>query len=220
MHKRTCTFISSGVTPGPIPAEADLNQKPTPDGRCRTKRCRACGMLKALNCFHRANGQSNRRRPNCKRCQAARASAGWQRKVAAGSSKLELKRCRRCSEIKPQTEFLPDNRCSGGRRREICLRCQAAAEAYRESAPLDLMTPDELIPLNSETHERRIDLGIAIAHATCPPGYRRTCEEIAAYANVSEETIRLIEEQALYKVRRRFTEVMQELGLSREEVAL
>ncbi len=47
----------------------------------------------------------------------------------------------------------------------------------------------------------RIDLGIAIAHATTMPGQTRTLQEIADYCDCSREAIRHIEEAALKKCR-------------------
>ena len=47
----------------------------------------------------------------------------------------------------------------------------------------------------------RINLGIAIAHATTMPGQVRTLQEIADYCDCSRELIRHIEEGALRKCR-------------------
>lgn len=49
----------------------------------------------------------------------------------------------------------------------------------------------------------RIDLGIAIAHATTKPGQRRSLREIAAYCDCVYANIWLIEQTALHKLRKR-----------------
>jgi hypothetical protein len=220
MHKRT--HLSSSTKARPEPRQNGPSQaEPAPVGaRCRTKRCVNCGVLKEINSFPLIRGPVNRRRPYCKRCYTERSAGGWRRRVAESDTSLQHKRCGRCEEIKPQTAFPADSRCADGRRRGLCLRCQAEVEAFREAAKVDLNAPDECLRQRSEAYEQRVDLGIAIAHATCPPGHCRTLEEIAAYADVSREAIRLIEEQALCKVRRRYAELIKELGLTEEEVAL
>lgn len=48
----------------------------------------------------------------------------------------------------------------------------------------------------------RFDLGLAIAHATCAPGVRRTQEEIAAFCECDRRTIWTIERRALQKLRK------------------
>ena len=47
-----------------------------------------------------------------------------------------------------------------------------------------------------------IDIGIAVAWATTPPGSRRTLEEIAAFCGVGKSTIYMIEVAALRKLRK------------------
>jgi hypothetical protein len=121
--------------------------------------------------------------------------------------------------MKPLKEFRPDLRCEDNRR-SVCLRCNAIAGRIHAAGDFDLETADHLLPQNSAAREQRISLGIAIAHATCAPGQRRTLDEIAAYAGASAETIRLIEEQALCKVRREFAKVLRHLDLTPEEVKL
>ena len=50
---------------------------------------------------------------------------------------------------------------------------------------------------------KRIDLGIAIAHATTMPGQRRSLAEIAAYCGCSRQNISVIEQKALRTLRRK-----------------
>ena len=47
-----------------------------------------------------------------------------------------------------------------------------------------------------------IDLGLAVSHATCPPGVRRTLEEIAAFCGCKRGTIWMIENRALGKLKK------------------
>ena len=68
---------------------------------------------------------------------------------------------------------LPDN--------TIRIVARGADKAREASAPT-LEATDDVIPQWSAVRSQRVDLGIAIAHATCPPGYCRTREEIAAVA--------------------------------------
>jgi DNA-directed RNA polymerase sigma subunit (sigma70/sigma32) len=86
--------------------------------------------------------------------------------------------------------------------------------------PGSLETPDELLGQNTSEKAQRIALGIAIAHATCPAGHSRSREEIAAYADVSVEAIRRIEQQALRKVRERVEELLREANVDLREVRL
>ncbi len=65
----------------------------------------------------------------------------------------------------------------------------------------------ELSPWEKE-REERINLGIAIAHATTMPRQRRTLAEIGLYADCSKETIRKIEFEALKKVRHRLQAIL------------
>jgi len=51
------------------------------------------------------------------------------------------------------------------------------------------------------TISERIDLGIAVAHAS-HRGKQLTCEEIASYCDCSRNTINLIEKRAVRKIRR------------------
>ena len=48
-----------------------------------------------------------------------------------------------------------------------------------------------------------IDLGLAISHATLPPGQTRTYREIAAYCGCGWQTIWEIENRAKRKLRKR-----------------
>jgi len=50
--------------------------------------------------------------------------------------------------------------------------------------------------------EHRTDLGLAIAHAACLPGQRRTLEEIASFCACRNQNIRQIEQRALRKLRK------------------
>ena len=59
----------------------------------------------------------------------------------------------------------------------------------------------------------RIDLGIAIAHATTLPGQRRTFDEIAAYCGCSRQAIQQIEIRAFNKIRSRLQEHARDWGI-------
>lgn len=50
--------------------------------------------------------------------------------------------------------------------------------------------------------KNNVTLGIAIAHATTPPGVIRTLDEIAAFCDCRKSTIHMIETEALKKLRR------------------
>jgi len=58
-----------------------------------------------------------------------------------------------------------------------------------------------------------VDLGLAISGALLPPGQRRTCVEIAAFAGCSKQNIEQLENRALKKLRSRilFSPELREL---------
>jgi hypothetical protein len=134
------------------------------------------------------------------------------RKLQRAEKARNARRCRKCRETLPIEDFTPDVRCRFGHRRD-CKRCEARLDAQRDPARDGLYLPDNLIPRYSELREERIDLGIAIAHATCPPGHCRTREEIAAYTGLSVESVRRIEVRALWKMRLRARKALEALGL-------
>jgi len=178
----------------------------------RTKICRSCGEEKALLAFHRASEGPEKHSADCRRCTLA-AKRGRNLAAPEGS-----KQCRHCREVRPMRSFAEDSRCRDGRA-SICQDCQRAVRAERvDEAPASLETRDELLGSNTAEKELRTALGIAIAHATCPPGHHRTRFEIAAYAEVSPEAIRRIELQALEKVRRQIERVLEGTDYSLGEV--
>jgi hypothetical protein len=63
-------------------------------------------------------------------------------------------------------------------------------------------------------------VGLAIAHATCPPGQQRTLDEIAAYCGCDEAVIRRIEEQALAKVLGPLRKILRKASMHVREVRL
>ena len=108
--------------------------------------------------------------------------------------------------------------------RPDCKQCvsRKAAQQWRQRHPRPMPEPvaAEGLPKSGSSKSDRVDLGIAIAHATCEPGQRRTCEEIAAYAGVSTPAIYAIEQRALGKMHRRMVQILAELELTRWEEAL
>lgn len=187
--------------PAPIPGKAFL-----------FKTCRACGEEKPLRAFYKQYGCHDRNRVDCIPCVKARTNAA--RAVRAANKARESRRCPKCRETLPITDFLEDLRCRAGHRRH-CKRCEARLDDKREREQRReaLNLPDKLIPRHSALREERIDLGIAIAHATCPPGQCRTREEIAAYTGLTLEAVRRIEVRALWKMRLRARKALEALGL-------
>ena len=59
----------------------------------------------------------------------------------------------------------------------------------------------------------RINLGIAIAHATCMPGQVRTLQDIADFADCKRQNIQQIEARALRRIRPALIQIAKELGL-------
>jgi hypothetical protein len=176
------------------------------------KTCRACGQEKPLRAFYKQYGCRERHRLDCILCVKARTNAA--RAVRDARKARESRRCPKCHETLPITDFLEDDRCRAGHRRD-CKRCEARRDEKREGDPrrAALNLPDKLIPRYSALREERIDLGIAIAHATCPPGQCRTREEIAAYTGLTLEAVRRIEVRALWKMRLRARKALEALGL-------
>lgn len=136
------------------------------------------------------------RRLECKACISAR------RRAARSQT------CQRCAKLLPLGAFRRDARCQSGRR-SVCKTCAS----FRGHRPRDLNVPDEHIPHFTTLRDRRIDLGIAIAHATCAPGECRTREEIAAYTGLTVEAVRQIELRALARMRTRAWDLLVATGL-------
>jgi hypothetical protein len=174
------------------------------------KTCRTCGEDKPLRGFYKQRGCQEPYRADCILCQKAEINAN---RRARGAAKARIsRRCRKCRESLPIGDFTADQRCRGGHRRE-CKRCEVRTEAQREQRRGKLNLPDKLIPRYSDLREQRIDLGIAIAHVTCPPGHCRSREEIAAYTGLTLEAVRRIEVRALWKMRVRARKALEALGL-------
>ncbi len=220
MHtNEPATSPEPGFTPTPAPAETERRQC---GGRqLRTKLCAACALVKPRVAFRRATDGPDPHRNECRSCESRRAAA-----TAAGIAPPVAtlppgcKQCRRCGEVRALTAFTHDARTRDSRA-PVCRPCHAAARATRQGARLaSLEEPDELLGMNTAEMEQRAALGIAIAHATCPPGHRRTRAEIAAYAGVSSEAIRLIEVNALRKVREQVSAILREAGRTLREVQL
>jgi hypothetical protein len=179
--------------------------------RLRVKLCPACELEKPLLAFHRTAEGPERHRAVCRSCELA--AKRRQPQVPAGS-----KQCRHCREVRPMRSFAGDTRCRDGRA-TVCNDCQGAVRSERVGeAPASLENPDELLGRNTLEKEQRTALGIAIAYATCPPGHCRSRQELAAYAEVSVEAIRLIESRALEKVQTRVAAVLLETGYTLREV--
>jgi hypothetical protein len=189
----------TAARPAPLPGKAFL-----------LKTCRTCGEDKPLRAYYKQYGCHERYRLDCILCVKARAKDV--RAVRGANKARASRRCPRCRETLPISDFLEDFRCQSGHRR-TCRRCEAQVEARREQRRAALNLPDKLIPRYSTLREERIDLGIAIAHATCPPGQCRTREEIAAYTGLSVEGVRRIEVRALWKMRLRARKALEALGL-------
>lgn len=62
---------------------------------------------------------------------------------------------------------------------------------------------DAALPQQGPQKTARVTLGIAIAHALCKPGERRTTREIAAFCGCHHNAIFGIELKALQKLRKR-----------------
>lgn len=199
MHTENPTHASRTTHAAPLPGKAFI-----------LKTCRTCGAEKPLRAFYRQKGCRDRHRLDCSTCVKARHKA--ERTVRASTKARGERRCPKCRECLPFADFELDDRCRAGHRR-TCRRCERRLEAKREQRRDGLNRPDKLIPRHSELRERRIDLGIAVAHATCPPGHCRTREEIAAYTGLSVEAVRRIEVRALWKMRVRVCKTLDALGL-------
>ncbi|HEV7406621.1 MAG TPA: hypothetical protein VGO11_26965 [Chthoniobacteraceae bacterium] len=198
-HTCTSNTTHPATKPAPIPGKAFL-----------LKTCRTCGEEKPLRAFYQQRRGRKRYRKDCIACVKAEVNAA--RKVRQANKDRGSRRCPQCRETLPIADFLEDLRCRSGHRK-ICKRCEAQLEARRAERREALNRPDKLIPRHSDLRERRIDLGIAIAHATCPPGHCRTREEIAAYTGLTVEAVRRIEVRALWKMRLRVQKALQSLGL-------
>jgi hypothetical protein len=171
--------------------------------------CRTCGEEKPLRCFYRQRKCREPYRIDCIPCVKADNKRFREQR---GKTPRDERRCRKCRETLPLTDFTPDQRCRFGHRRD-CKRCEARIEAEGAERGDALRGPDKLIPRHSELRERRIDLGLAIARATSEPGQCRSREEIAAYTGLTLEAVRRIEVRALWKMRVRARKALEALGL-------
>jgi hypothetical protein len=173
------------------------------------KTCRTCGEEKSLRSFYVQRDCRELHRLDCIPCVRAQHKAA---RAIRRAQERDTRRCRKCRETLPIDDFAQDAR-HRSRHRRVCKWCEALLESRRDQRRDALNLPDELIPRYSALREARIDLGIAIAHATCPPGQCRTREEIAAYTGLTLEAVRRIEVRALWKMRLRARKALQALGL-------
>src|SRR4051794_10817386 len=203
MHDLNSTRQTTQSTPAePAPSSSPLPGGPDSQPPLRRKRCRACGRDLPLTHFYRQRGCRDPHRPDCKSCTSVRTREMREAKIAHRAAPPTVA-CRGCHELKPRGEFPPDHRYGLGCR-PLCHKCRA--EAHSDDARRDLNLPDEpLIPPS----RLRVDLGLAIAAATCPPGHCRTQEEIAAFTGLPIATVRAIEIRALAKLRKAADRLLQ-----------
>jgi hypothetical protein len=188
----------------PLPAAASALPTREPPAPIRRKRCRSCGYDLPIAEVYRQRNCLDAHRLDCKSCIRERNKQTRHDRAAAESAARQTLECKRCHRMKPVTAFTPDSRYRRGYR-EICVECRASAE--EEAAARDLNLPDDPhLPPSA----RRIDLGLAIAQATCPPGYCRSCEEIAAFTGLTVDAVRKIERRALAKLRRAADRLLRE----------
>ena len=203
--------------------------RPIPAAAFRFKTCRSCGREKPLRAFYQQRRCAKRhQRLDCKACTKAETQKRRERRERS-MPPAEL-RCLACRSMHPVDRFALDRRFRSGRA-PICAICAEEREAARqerilqrkmqraanpEDAPATLEMPET--PMSPVQHygalrEARIDLGLAIAQATCPAGHCRSREEIAAYTGLSVEGVRRIELRALAKMRAQAQWLLIELEL-------
>ena len=173
------------------------------------KTCRTCRENLPLTAFYQQRSCLKTHRRDCIECTARRGSEA--RAAAWKQQPPETLRCRWCRESKPIDQFVYDTRCLHGRRK-ICQACYAQA-LHDSKTGRDLNVPDDRIIPRTAAYERRIDLGLAIARATFPPGHQCTYEEIAAFTGLAPSTIRNIEMRALVKLRAAAIQILREKGV-------
>jgi hypothetical protein len=83
----------------------------------------------------------------------------------------------------------------------LCRRCERYG-VDAERARLAALASGELDPNRRLSRAERITIGLATAHAACPPGWCRTTHEIADFAGVEAEYIRRIEQRIFRKIRK------------------
>lgn len=195
---------------GALPAPRNGHAKRAPLLR---RKCGWCGQIKASSAFRRLKpGEPVPAKPRCRSCER-HGSAAARKPVITPSGKS----CVRCRQEQDLAHFPKDAR-SSDRRGGVCQGCRRARAAERDrekatAAGLPART-------RAAASEVRISLGIAIAHATCPPGWHRTRHELATYCGCSETKIRTIEERALRKVKPWLAELLRKAGMTVREVQL
>lgn len=197
--------MQENTTPTPAP-ETDLPQ------RVCCARCHISRHRKAFPMRHAREASLL----VCKHCAGARDRRGRRPTPPPPG----CRRCRHCHRAKPLESFVADHRAAEGRREtcQTCLTKQRAGTGGKQRQP----NPGARarVPRKGLAKEQRVSLGIAIAHATCPPGHCRSRVELAAYAGASEATIRRIEEAALRKMRQGLGAVLRAAGHRESEVRL
>ena len=140
-------------------------------------------------------------------------------------SHLETSRlCTACGTEQPLTCFYRDHRTKGGvAYRTKCKACSGgsvkarrALQPGRRARSRGGETETPITPereTKAQLREKRIDLGIAIAHATCLPGARRRQRDLAAYAGISRQALALIELEAIARVRSQVQEILDGSGV-------
>jgi hypothetical protein len=190
--------------------------------RASRRTCAGCGLAKAPNAFRgRGRGQAAPA-DLCHRCLhhgVENERARLARRQARSLTAEGQRHCSTCQRLRPLTDFDHDTRCTGGRA-YICQPCRAAALELRETQEIisiDNLTDEQIVP-GTFAHDLRVSVGLAVAHATCPSGHCRSRAEIAAYAGISAESIRRIEQSALAKIRQGVKALLTEAEISLLEV--
>jgi hypothetical protein len=188
-------------------------------GETATRACAGCGVAKRVNAFRRLSPEDAERSAECRSCEKHGAEKNRERlaRKTAEPDKDGYKVCLYCARVQPFAAFARDERCRDGYTL-FCDPCLQEARLAPDAEALPLELADELLALNSEAKDRRASLGIAIAHATCPPGRWRTVEELAAYANMSPRAMLRIERKALEKVRTQVEALLRAAGATLKEV--
>jgi hypothetical protein len=200
MHTTNTTRTRSATATQPEPIRI-------PGTAFLLRRCRTCGEEKPLRAYYKQRNCAEVYRLDCIPCVAA--ANKRRRDQERKASTPQRRRCQNCRKRRPMAEFAREAR---GHEEQVavCQACLAALRAERrergEESPL-------VLPCFSERRRHRIDLGIAIAHATCAPGHCRSLEELAAYSGVTVEAMRRIERRALAKMRKQAKGLLEALGL-------
>jgi hypothetical protein len=191
-----------------------LPAQPKPGRALKLKTCPGCGERKAPTAFRGLKpGEPFRAKIRCRSCESHGGEnlrrAHQREKILR--SRPTYKFCRRCDLLTPLAEFRRDRRSADGRG-GVCQACRQTKEKTQQEHVHQAR--------RQQTWTKRRTLGLAIAHATCPPGHRRTLDEIAAYCGCSESAIRWVEEKALEKVLGPLRKILRKASMHVREVRL